>query len=67
MTVDVIDMDGTVVETLSFEVPAGTTLTREFIIDKVRTKNYEPMAGVYGSDIGTVAQGGQTYHFEAEL
>ena len=67
MTVDIIDMDGSVVETLSFSVPAGTTLTKAYIIDSVRTKNYEPMAGVYGSDVGTVAQSGQTYHFEAEL
>lgn len=66
VTVDIIDMDGSVVETLSFSVPAGTTLTKEYIIDSVRTKNYEPMAGVYG-DIDAVAQGGQTYHFEAEL
>ena len=67
MTVDIIDMDGSVVETLTFSVPAGTTLTKAYIIDNVRTKNYEPMAGVYGSDVGTVAQSGQTYHFEAEL
>ncbi|MBP3696721.1 MAG: RNA polymerase sigma factor [Clostridia bacterium] len=67
MTVDVIDMDGSVIETLSFSVPAGTTLTKAYIIDNVRSKNYEPMAGVYGSDVGTVAQSGQTYHFEAEL
>ncbi len=67
MTVDIIDMDGSVIETLSFSVPAGTTLTKAYIIDNVRTKNYEPMAGVYGSDVGTVAQSGQTYHFEAEL
>ncbi len=67
MTVDIIDMDGSVIETLSFSVPAGTTLTKAYIIDSVRTKNYEPMAGVYGSDVGTVAQSGQTYHFEAEL
>ncbi len=67
MTVDIIDMDGSVVETLSFSVPAGTTLSKAYIIDSVRTKNYEPMAGVYGGDVGTVAQSGQTYHFEAEL
>ena len=64
--IDIIDLDGSVIDTVSLEVEAGTTLSREYIVTAVQAKGYEPMAGVYG-DIGSVAQGGNTYNFEAEL
>ncbi len=67
ISIDIIDLDGSVVDTLSIEVEAGTTLSKEYIVTAVQSEGYEPMAGVYGDDIGTVAQGGQTYKFEAEL
>ncbi len=64
--IDIIDLDGSVIDTISLEVEAGTTLSKEYIVTAVQSKGYEPMAGVYG-DIGSVAQGGNTYSFEAEL
>lgn len=64
--IDIIDLDGSVIDTVSLEVEAGTTLSREYIVTAVQAKGYEPMAGVYG-DIGSVAQSGNTYNFEAEL
>ncbi len=67
VSIDIIDLDGSVVDTLTIEVEAGTTLSKEYIVTAVQAKGYEPMAGVYGDDIGTVAQGGNTYKFEAEL
>lgn len=66
ISIDIIDLDGSVVDTINFEVDEGTTLSREYIVTAVQAKGYEPMAGVYG-DIGSVAQGGNTYKFEAEL
>lgn len=64
--IDIIDLDGSVIDTINIEVEAGTTLSREYIVTAVQANGYEPMAGVYG-DIGSVAQGGNTYNFEAEL
>ncbi len=64
--IDIIDLDGSVIDTINIEVEAGTTLSREYIVTAVQSKGYEPMAGVYG-DIGSVAQGGNIYSFEAEL
>ena len=66
VSIDIIDFDGSVVDTINIEVDAGATLSREYIVTAVQAKGYEPMAGVYG-DIGAVAQGGNTYKFEAEL
>lgn len=66
VSIDIIDLDGSVIDTINIEVEAGTTLSREYIVTVVQKNGYEPMAGVYG-DIGSVAQGGNTYSFEAEL
>lgn len=66
VSIDIIDLGGSVVDTIIIEVDAGTTLSKEYIVTAVQAEGYEPMAGVYG-DIGTVAQGGNTYSFEAEL
>ena len=66
VSIDIIDLDGSVIDTINIEVEAGTTLSKEYIVTVVQAKGYEPMAGVYG-DIGSVAQGGNTYKFEAEL
>ena len=66
LIIDIIDLDGSVVDTLTIEAEAGTTLSKEYIVTAVQAKGYEPMAGVYG-DIGAVTQGGNTYNFEAEL
>lgn len=64
--IDIIDLDGSVIDTINIEVDAGTTLSWEYIVTAVQSNGYEPMAGVYG-DIGSVAEGGNTYNFEAEL
>ena len=66
VSIDIIDLDGSVIDTINIEVDNGTTLSREFIVTTVQANGYEPMAGVYGN-IGAVAQGGNTYSFEAEL
>ena len=66
VSIDIIDLDGSVIDTINIEVDAGTTLSREYIVTAVQSNGYEPMAGVYG-DIGSVAEGGNTYKFEAEL
>ena len=66
VSIDIIDLDGSVIDTINIEVDAGTTLSREYIVTAVQSNGYEPMAGVYG-DIGSVAESGNTYKFEAEL
>lgn len=66
VSIDIIALDGSVIDTINIEVDAGTTLSREYIVTAVQSNGYEPMAGVYG-DIGSVAEGGNTYNFEAEL
>ncbi len=66
VTIDIIDYDGSVADTIVLEIEAGTTLSNAYIVTAVREKGYEPMAGVYG-DIDAVAESGKTYKFEAEL
>ena len=66
VSISIIDLDGSVIDTVNLEVEQGTVLSREYIVTAVQANGYEPMAGVYG-DIGAVAQGGNTYSFEAEL
>ncbi len=64
--IDVIDLDGEVVETLSFPVDAGTEMSSSYLWDLVEAEGYS-ISGVFGSDKGSVAQAGKTYSFEAEI
>ena len=67
LIIEVTDFDNNVVATITKNVEAGTTITRDYLVSLVSSYGYEAMAGVYGDDIGSVAQGGQTYSFTAEL
>lgn len=64
--IDVIDLDNTVIETLSFTVDEGTEMSSSYLWDLVESKGYT-ISGVFGSDKGSVAQAGETYSFEAEI
>ena len=67
LVIEVTDFDNNPVETITEKVDAGTEITREYLVSLVKDKGYEAMAGVYGDAIGTVAEGGVTYNFTAEL
>ena len=64
---DIIDMNGDVADTLSLTVDAGTEMTWEYLISLIKQNGYEAKAGVYGDGVGTIAESGKTYTFEAEL
>ncbi|MBQ7121523.1 MAG: RNA polymerase sigma factor [Clostridia bacterium] len=67
--VDVLDGSG-VVDTLTFSVPAGTSMTKSYIIGLVESEGYTiSNYGVFGMnvDLGSTAESGETYRFEAEL
>ncbi len=67
LIIEVTDFDNNVVATITETVDAGTEITRDYLVALVSANGYEAMAGVYGDAIGTVAEGGQTYTFTAEL
>ncbi len=67
LIIEVTDFDNNVVATITETVDAGTQLTRDYLVSLVSAKGYEAMAGVYGDAIGSVAEGGETYNFTAEL
>ena len=67
LIIEVTDFDNNVVATITETVDDGTEITRDYLVSLVRSKGYEAMAGVYGDAIGSVASGGQSYSFTAEL
>ena len=67
LIIDIIDMNGDVADTLNLTVDAGTEMTWEYLISLIKENGYEAKAGVYGDGVGTVAESGTTYTFEAEL
>ncbi len=67
LIIEVTDFDNSVVATITETVDAGTEITSEYLVSLVSANGYEAMAGVYGEAIGTVAEGGVTYDFTAEL
>lgn len=64
--IDVIDLDNTVVDTLTYTVEAGTEMSSSYLWGLVESDGYS-ISGVFGSDKGSVAQAGKTYSFEAEI
>lgn len=67
--IDVLDGSG-VVDTLTFSVPAGTSMTKSYIMGLVESEGYTiSNYGVFGMnvDLGSTAEPGETYKFEAEL
>lgn len=64
--IKVLDLDNTVVDTLSFSVLPGTQMSNDYLWDLVESKGYD-ISGVYGSSKGSTAESGQTYSFEAEI
>ncbi len=64
--IKVIDLDNTVVDTLTYTVEEGTKMSSSYLWGLVESEGYS-ITGVFGSDKDTVAQAGQTYSFEAEL
>ena len=64
--INVLDLDNTVIDTLTYTVEAGTEMTSSYLWGLVETDGYS-ISGVFGSDKGSVAQAGKTYSFEAEI
>ena len=60
-------MDENVVATFSFTVEADTEMTWEYLVTQIKSKGYEPKAGIYGDAVGAVAQSGGNYNITAEL
>lgn len=60
---------GGITDTLTRSVPAGTAMTRDYIISIITGAGYEPQAGVFEEDFsfGTVAESGKTYNASADL
>lgn len=67
VTVEVMDMDENIVDTLTLSVPAGTEMTWEYLVSLVSDNGYEAKAGVYGDAVGAVAESGRSYSITAEL
>lgn len=67
VNVEVVDMNEEVVATFSFSVEADTEMTWEYLVSQIKSKGYEPKAGVYGDAVGAVAQSGRSYSVTAEL
>lgn len=67
VNVEVVDMDENVVATFSFTVEADTEMTWEYLVTQIKSKGYEPKAGIYGDAVGAVAQSGGNYNITAEL
>lgn len=64
--IKVIDLDNTVVDTLTYTVEEGTKMSSSYLWGLVESEGYS-VTGVFGSDKDTVAQAGQTYSFKAEI
>lgn len=67
VNVEVIDMNEDVVASFSFTVEADTEMTWEYLASQIKSKGYEPKAGIYGDAVGAVAEAGKTYSITAEL
>lgn len=67
ITVEIVDMNDEVVDTLSLTVPVGTEMTWEYLITQIKNNGYEAMAGVYGDAVGATAEAGKSYNVTAEL
>ncbi len=64
--ITVLDLDNTVIDTLTYTVEAGTEMTSSYLWGLVESDGYS-ISGVFGIDKGSVAQAGKTYSFEAEI
>ncbi len=66
LTVTVIDYDENPVAKFEVEVPAGTLMDWDYLVELVRSKGYEARSGVFG-DVGVTAEAGGSYDVRAEL
>ena len=67
VSVEIIDMNGDVADTLVLTVPAETEMTWEYLVALIKENGYEPKAGIYGDAVDAVAESGKTYTITAEL
>lgn len=67
VTVEVVDMNENVVDTLTLTIPDGTEMTWEYLVALIKENGHEPKAGIYGDAVGAVAESGKTYKITAEL
>lgn len=67
LVIDIINYDDEVEDTLTLEIPAGTTMSWDYLMELVRSNGYEAESGVYGDARDTQAVAGETYSFRAEL
>ena len=66
LTITVIDYDENPVAEFEVEVPAGTMMDWDYLVELVRSKGYEARSGVFG-DVGVTAEAGGSYDVRAEL
>ena len=66
VVIDFFDLNGDVSDTLTVSVPAGTQISKDYIIGIIESNGYTPMGGIYGT-FDEVAEPGGTYKFEADL
>ena len=64
--IDIVDYDESVVETLEVEVPPGTTLSWDYLVELVRSNGYEARSGVHG-DVDVTTEAGGIYNVRADL
>ncbi len=68
VNIQIINMDDSIADTLSFEVEPGTTLTWENVMELAFSKGYDPEAGLGADDpLDAVAESGKSYMFHAYL
>lgn len=64
--INVLNLDNSVADTLSYSVPAGTEMNNDYLWDLVEAAGYT-ISGVYGNDKGSTAESGKSYTFEADI
>lgn len=68
LVIKINDGSGTPVETLTRTVPAGMTITEDYVTSIVEAAGYQPYGGVYADsfEFGVAAQSGATYNASAD-
>lgn len=66
VVITVLNLDGSVADTLTYSVPAGTEMSSSYLWNLVEAEGYS-ISGVFGNDKGSTAESGKTYAFEAEI
>ncbi len=67
LTIKVRDYNDEIIDTITVEVPAGTVMDWDYLIELVRSKGYEARSGVNGNALNATAQAGQSYDIIADL